>query len=235
MTEQIKAEPALEERARAVYELLGQTYGIRPWARRREPMHELVSTILSQRTTGANEERAFRQLWQRFGGWEAIMWAPVEQVAEAIAPTNWPEVKAPRIQAVLRQIVAERGAPTLDFLEELAPEAGLAWLTALPGVGLKTASLVLLFCFRKPLLPVDTHVHRVSQRVGLIGPRATPDQAHGMLQALLPRDPDLLWNFHHNALRHGQRICTWSSPRCPACPLLAQCDYGRARVGITSP
>lgn len=227
MTEQIHEPSGLAERARTIHELLGQTYGIRPWAPRREPMHELISTILSQRTTGANEERAFRQLWQRFGSWQAISQAPVEQVAEAIAPTNWPEVKAPRIQAVLRQISAERGAPTLDMLADMSPEAGLM---ALPGVGLKTASLVLLFCFRKPLLPVDTHVHRVSQRVGLIGPRATPDQAHALLQALLPRDPDLLWNFHHNALRHGQRICTWNNPHCPACPLLPQCDYGRARV-----
>lgn len=230
MTEQITERAELAERARTIYELLGQTYGIRPWAPRREPMHELISTILSQRTTGANEERAFRQLWARFGSWEAVSQAPVEQVAEAIAPTNWPEVKAPRIQAVLRQIIAERGAPTLDLLADMSPEQGLAWLTALPGVGLKTASLVLLFCFRKPLLPVDTHVHRVSQRVGLIGPRTTPEQAHTHLLALLPRDPDLLWNFHHNALRHGQRICTWSSPRCQRCPLLPACDYGRARV-----
>jgi len=123
--------------------------------------------------------------------------------------------------------VAERGEPSIDFLADLPAEQGLAWLEALPGVGPKTASLVLLFCFHKPVLPVDTHVHRVSQRVGLIGPRATPDQAHALLLNLLPHDADVLWNFHLNMLRHGQRICIWGTPRCEQCVLRSHCDYAR--------
>src|SRR6185436_16569757 len=127
----------LWERAALVHRLLGEVYGIKPWKPRRTPLHELISTILSHRTTQANEAKAFDQLWQRYGSWEAIRATPVEGIAEAIAPANWPEVKAPRIKAVLDRIVAERGSPTIDFLDDLPAEQGLAWLEALPGVGPK--------------------------------------------------------------------------------------------------
>jgi endonuclease III len=218
----------LRERATLVYALLGETYGIKPWQPRREPLHELISTILSHRTTQANEARAFEQLWAKYGSWDAIRDAPVEGIVAAITPANWPEQKAPRIKAVLDRIIAERGAADISFLAELPIEEGLAWLESLPGVGPKTASLVLLFCFHKPVLPVDTHVHRVSGRVGLIAPRATAEQAHALLPELLPRDADVLWNFHLNMLRHGQLICVWERPRCGRCVLRAHCDYARA-------
>jgi endonuclease-3 len=104
-------------------------------------------------------------------------------------------------------------------------EEGLAWLMALPGVGIKTASLVLLFCFSKPLLPVDTHVHRVSQRLGLIGPKVSANAAHKLLLDLLPQDPHVLYNFHVTMLRHGQRLCLWGTPHCERCPLRERCDW----------
>ena len=218
----------LRERAELVYRLLGEVYGIKPWAPRREPLHELISTILSHRTTQANEAKAFDRLWRKYGSWEGIRDAPLDGVEEAIAPANWNELKAPRIKAVLQRIIEERGAPDIGFLADLPAEEGRAWLESLPGVGPKTASLVLLFCFHKPVLPVDTHVHRVSQRIGLIGPRATAEQAHELLPRLLPRDADVLWNFHLNMLRHGQKICIWGTPRCERCVLRAHCDYARA-------
>lgn len=208
-----------------VYERLVRAQGLRELRPRREPMRELISTMLSHRTTHHNEELAYERMWQRFGSWEAIRDAPVADLAAAIAPANFAEAKAPNIQETLRRIIAERGAANIDFLRDLPADAGLRWLTSLPGVGVKTASLVLLFCFAKPVLPVDTHVHRVSQRLGLIGPKVSAEQAHARLLALLPPDPPVLFNFHVALLRHGQKVCVWGEPRCGQCVLTDICDW----------
>ncbi len=200
---------------------------------RREAMHELISTILSQRTTAANEGAAYRELRQ-LGDWDAIIAAPVEEVARSIRLSNYPEQKAPRIQATLQAVKAERGNYDLDFLAELSPAAGLKWLTALPGVGVKTASLVLLFNYAKPVFPVDTHVHRITSRIGAI-PRMGEQAAHKALLAVLPPDPALLYELHINLLRHGQRICTFSRPRCGKCALQELCDASRIHGGAVPP
>lgn len=215
----------LQAKAREVFQRLLRTYGERPLKPRREPMHKLISTMLSHRTTQKNEATAFEQMWQHFGSWEAIRDAPLVELTETIAPSNFAEAKAPNIKETLRRIIDERGAPTIDFLHDLPAQEGLEWLMALPGVGIKTASLVLLFCFSKPVLPVDTHVHRVSQRLGLIGPKVNPTAAHPLLLALLPSDPLVLFNFHVNMLRHGQKVCIWGTPRCEQCPLTDICDW----------
>ncbi|HVO42130.1 MAG TPA: endonuclease III, partial [Aggregatilineales bacterium] len=209
----------------AVYQRLLVAYGEHPLVPRREPMHELISTILSHRTTQANEDLAYRQMWKRFGSWDAIREAPLPELTRVLAPATFPEVKAPYIKGVLERIYAERGEPSIDFLRDMPVEEGLAWLMALPGVGIKTASLVLLFCFGKPLLPVDSHVHRVSQRLGLIGPKVSPDTAHKILLSLLPHDPHILFNFHLDMLRHGQQVCVWGTPRCERCPLTDVCVW----------
>lgn len=221
--------PDLPAKAAAVYEILLATYGARALVPRRSPMHELISTMLSHRTTHADEERAYQQMWERFGSWEAIAEADEVALTEAIAPSRYPESKAPRIRESVRRILAERGAATIDFLADLPLEEALAWLKSLPGVGIKTATLVLLFCFHKPVLPVDTHVHRISQRLGLIGPRVSAEAAHDQLLTLFPPDPYILYNFHKAMLRHGQQICTFNNPRCPRCPLKSWCDYYQAR------
>jgi endonuclease III len=221
----------LRQKAWAMYEQVVALYGHQPLVPRREPMHELISTILSHRTTGTNEDRAYARMRERFPTWEAVRDAPVDELAEAIAESNYAEQKAPRIQEVLRRIIAERGSADIEFLRDLPLPDALAWLTSLPGVGPKTASLVLLFCFARPVLPVDTHVHRVSQRVGLIGPRVDPTAAHPLLQALLPLDAQVLYNFHICTLRHGQQICIWATPRCQRCPLTTICDYYQTHHG----
>jgi len=208
-----------------VHERLLDAYGERPHEPRREPMHELISTILSQRTTARNEDLAFRRMWERFGSWEAIQNAPVDELTDAISPSNYAEAKAPNIQRTLRAIRNERGAYDIGFLADVSTDEGLAWLLTLPGVGLKTATLVLLFCFKKPVMPVDTHVHRVSQRVGLIGKKTTHEAAHRVLLDLLPPEPGALFDFHLNMLKHGQRVCTFSRPRCSRCVLRDACDY----------
>ena len=215
----------IKQKTQAVYTCLLETYGPNELVPRREPMHELISTILSHRTTQANEAKAFDQMWKKFGSWEAIRDAPVDELAETISPANFASAKAPNIQKVLKQIITERGSPSIDFLATYSVEAAMQWLTALPGVGPKTASLVLLFCFAKPVLPVDTHVYRVSQRIGLFGPKVDANKAHQVLLTLLPADAYILYNYHINMLRHGQRICTWNNPKCPRCPLKHLCDY----------
>ena len=161
-----------------VYVLLVERYGARPLKPRREPLHELISTILSHRTTQHNEALAYDRMWKRFGSWKAIRDAPIKDLVEAIVPSNFAEVKAPYIKGTLSRIIEERGEASIDFLADLPAEQGVEWLMSMPGVGIKTASLVLLFCFSKPVLPVDTHVYRVSQRVGLIGPKVNSEAAH---------------------------------------------------------
>jgi endonuclease-3 len=217
----------MTEKAMAVYAILIKTYGELELKPRREPMHELISTMLSHRTTEANEALAYKRMWERFGSWEAIRDAPLDKLSEAIAPATFPEAKAPNIQKALTKIITERGEASLEFLRDMSAAEGLAWLTALPGVGIKTASLVLLFCFSKPVMPVDTHVHRVSIRLGLLGAKVSAESAHHLLLDMLPHEPHILFNFHVAMLRHGQRICTFNAPKCPKCPLLAICDYGQ--------
>lgn len=217
----------LRAKAWEVYQRLVAAYGALPLKPRREPMHELVSTMLSHRTTEQEEAHAYRRMWDRFGSWEAIRDAPRDALIDAIAPATFAEAKAPNVQEALRRIIDARGAPSIDFLADLPTPEALAWLMALPGVGVKTASLVLLFCFGKPALPVDTHVHRVSQRLGLIGPKVSAQKAHEALPALLPHKAEVYFNFHKAMLRHGQRVCVWGTPRCARCPLTDLCDWYR--------
>jgi endonuclease-3 len=220
-------EAKLHTKAMKVYRRLVKTYGDHPLVPRRKPMHELISTMLSHRTTQKNEAMAFERMWEHFGSWEAIRDAPTDELVETIATANFAEVKGPNIKRALTRIIEERGEPSIDFLADMPTDEALAWLMDLPGVGIKTASLVLLFCFGKPVLPVDSHVHRVSQRLGLIGPRATPNAAHLLLPVLLPEDPHTLFNFHIDMLLHGQRVCIWANPRCGECPLTDLCDWYR--------
>ncbi|MDX2159804.1 MAG: endonuclease III [bacterium] len=216
----------LHAKLMAIYPILIATYGERPLKPpRRSAMVELIMTILSQRTTAANEKLAFERLWAHYGSWEAIRDGDVDEITRLIAPSNYAEAKAPHIKATLKRIFDERGEANIDFLEALPVEDGLSWLMSLPGVGMKTASLVLLFNFAKPIMPVDTHVHRVSQRTGLIGPKVTAEKAHVRLLELLPHDPHVLFNFHVSCLRHGQKICTWERPKCTECPIKHLCDY----------
>jgi endonuclease-3 len=167
-------------------------------------------------------------MWARYGSWEGIRDADTAELTALIAPSNFAEAKAPHIKATLDQIIRERGEACIDFLEAWPTADGLNWLLALPGVGIKTASLVLLFNFSKPVMPVDTHVHRVSLRTGLLAPGTSAGKAHQVLLDILPADPHVLYNFHVTCLRHGQRICTWRAPHCLQCPIRHLCDYYHA-------
>ncbi len=204
---------------------LTELYGMQEIYGRSDPMHELIATILSHRTTHANEVAAFRAMQTRFPTWEAVRDAPLEELITCIQTANYPEVKAPWIKQVLTAVITERGEANIDFLAEMSTEEAMAWLTNLPGVGLKTASLLLLFYFKKPVLPVDTHVHRVTQRVGVLGPKVSAERAHKILLDELPKDPLVLFNFHKHFYWHGQRVCSWYNPKCYECVLASQCAY----------
>ena len=206
-------------------ELLTQAYGIRDIVARRDAMHELISTILSHRTTHANEETAYWAMRQRFVSWDEIRNAPLSDLEDAIKTSNYAEIKAPWIQKILTSIIAERGEANIDFLRDWPADQAMAWLMKLPGVGLKTATLLLLFNFQKPVLPVDTHVHRVTLRLGVLSPKTSAEKAHAVLLAILPREAKTLYNFHKHFYWHGQRVCFWSLPKCSQCILRDLCDY----------
>ena len=148
------------------------------WEQRREPVAELVTTILSQHTSDVNSERAYDSLIDHFGSLEAVVEADVEEIADAVRSGGLARQKAPRIKEALNRIVEERGSLDLDFLRDLPLSEAKAWLTSLPGVGKKTAAVTLCFSFGMPAMAVDTHVYRVSKRLGLIGEKTNVDQAH---------------------------------------------------------
>ncbi|GEO04914.1 endonuclease III [Adhaeribacter aerolatus] len=192
---------------------------------RRDAMHELISTMLSHRTTHANEEKAYYRMRELYPTWPEVITAPVEDLTKAFETAQYPGPKAVNIQKALKLIQEKSPDFSLLFLEEMPVEEAMAWLMSLPGVGLKTATLVLLFNFHKPVLPVDTHVFRVSQRVGLIGAKVTAEKAHTILLEMLPPEAPVLFNFHKHLYWHGQRICTWKAPKCEDCPLQILCNY----------
>ncbi|GCF08819.1 endonuclease III domain-containing protein [Dictyobacter arantiisoli] len=220
---------ALSAKTLAVSRRLTEAYGVSAWSEK-DPLSMLVDIILSHRTKDEQTAAAYAQLLERFGNWETVRDAPTNEVQDAIANVNWPEVKAPRLQNIMRQITAERGELNLDFLRTMPVEEAAAWLNRFEGVGPKTAACVLLFSCQFPLLPVDVHVHRVSIRLGLIGKKVTPEAAHPLLQALLPQDARSIYNFHKALLRHGQRVCVYEHPLCNRCAITDLCDYYKTVV-----
>ena len=226
-------DPAVK--TRDAHERLNEHYGVQEIRGRVDPMHELIGTILSHRTTFANERIAYQTMRERFPTWEAVRDAPLDELIDAIKTANYPEIKAPYIQNVLTVLIAERGEANIDFPWDLSTEEAMAWLNRLPGVGPKTSTLLLLFSFHKPVLPVDTHVHRVTQRLGLIGPKVSAEKAHILLLSYLPQDAGVLYNFHKHFFWHGQRVCFWYNPNCAGCVLNDMCDFYRTgRTAILS-
>jgi endonuclease-3 len=213
----------LKDKAQAVHQALMDVYGRPQWRPHLDPISEMVSTILSQNTSDVNRDRAFNRLRARFATWEVVRDAPVEAIEEAIRPAGLAQQKAPRIKGALRFIGQERGELSLDFLKDLPIDQAKAWLTQIKGIGPKTAAIILLFSLGMPAFPVDTHVHRVSRRLGLIGPKVSAEKAHDFLEDLLPAD--LYYPFHLNVIRHGREICNARHPKCEICPLQTLCDY----------
>ncbi len=227
---------------------LATEYGRPTWERRLDPISQLILTILTQNTADVNAEHAFEALRLAFpsdgpvethratagwGGvglsdaappdWTAVETAPVAELIEAIRPGGLAVQKAPRIQAALRTIREERGDYSLEFLGAMPALEARDWLTRIGGIGRKTASVLLLFCFGAPLMPVDRHVERVSHRIGLIGPKASADDAHEIYLALL--EPDQMYEAHVNLITHGRKICHARNPECSRCPVRDRCRF----------
>jgi len=220
---------ALVAKAARIEAALTEAYGVRIWRRENysdDLVGALVATILSQNTSDLNSGRAFASLRARFGDdWEAVRTAPTVEVEDAIRSGGLAQVKAPRIQRVLDQVHDTHGATSLESLREWDDDRIRAYLKSLPGVGAKTAACILMFNLGRPALAVDTHVHRVAGRLGLIGERTTADRAHDELESLVP--PPERYSFHVHLIEHGRRICHAQRPECSNCPVNGECVWYR--------
>jgi endonuclease-3 len=209
------------ERLRRVIALLDDLYGRPLWSPRYPPVDELVYTVLSQNTADVNTERTFAALKARFPDWRAVRDAPVAEVEQAIALGGLARVKAPRIKAILAAVSERTGDPDLSELDGMTDDAALTYLQSMPGVGPKTAACVLMFALGRPAMPVDTHVHRLAGRLGLIDAKLSAEQAHRPLTELA--GPGNVYALHINLVRHGRRICHARRPQCGRCPLAVIC------------
>lgn len=194
-----------------------------PKLRGGDPIEALVGCILSQATTDAQSEAAYAARVARFPTWAQLRDARLAEIARVIKASGLANEKAAYIRGALRFIEQERGEFNLDFLNELSERDARKWLTQIRGVGPKTASIVLLFAQKRNVFPVDTHVHRVTRRLGWISEKTTADQAHEMLEALVP--PSMYYPLHLNLIRLGREICHARNPRCEICPLQDLCDF----------
>ncbi len=233
---------------RFVLDELASLYGHQTWDLRLDPTSELILTILTQNSADINAEVAFEALRRAYpsgleqavhrpgagwGGvglsegappdWAAVEFAPLPELTDVIRPGGLANQKAPRLQSTLRRIREEQGDYTLTFLADMPPLEARDWLTALPGIGKKTASILLLFSFGMPLMPIDRHVERVSRRVGLLPPKATIDEAHDLFLGVF--QPDEMYEAHVNLIQHGRKVCHAQRPNHDACPLRARCRF----------
>lgn len=218
----------LAARARRIDTLLERTYGRKEVEGGEDPLDTLIETILSQNTTDANSHKSFMALKTRYSRWEDMERESPKTVAGIIKSGGLADIKAKRILDALRFIRAETGSLDLGFLRGMTPSEVDRWLGQIKGVGPKTRSIVILFALNKPAFPVDTHIHRVSRRMGLIGQKTSREKAQEELGRLVP--PEEFYNFHMNLIEHGRAVCQARKPRCEACPISRFCWHHRDAV-----
>ncbi len=217
------AEARLRRHAQRVHEKLLEAFGGPTWHSTLPPIDELIATILSQNTSDTNSGRAFEALRAHFGSWEQVRDADPAEVIDTIRVSGLANQKGPRIQNVLREISAERGNLDLSFLKDLPLEEARSWLTKFHGVGPKTAAIVLQFSLGRPAFPVDTHVYRVTGRIGLRPLKMTVEQTHVLMEKLFK--PEQYYAAHLNLIRLGREVCHPRTPDCPHCPVRRLCEY----------
>lgn len=213
----------LRRLAQSVHRRLLRAFGEPDWGSPMEPIDELVSTILSQNTSDLNRDRAYTSLRKRFPTWKQVRDARSRDVIDVIRVGGLANQKGPRIQTVLREISAERGDLDLSFLKDMPLEEARRWLTKFHGVGPKTAAIVLQFSLGRPAFPVDTHIYRVTGRIGLRPLKMSVEQAHVHLEKLFK--PETYYAAHLNLIRLGRQVCHPRKPDCPHCPVRDVCEY----------
>jgi endonuclease-3 len=223
-----KIETALKTKANKVSRMLEQAFGHPTRRGPADPLDELILTVLSQHTSDANSHRAFAALKAAYPSWADAANAPTQEIANAIRSAGLADQKAPRIQSILQAVFTKEGDYSLNGLAKLPTAQAREFLLSLPGVGPKTAACVLLFSLGRPVMPVDTHVHRVAARLGLIPEGTTAERAHDILQQLF-RSEDI-FSAHLNMIKLGRTLCRPRNPKCHQCPLLSECPYGRSQA-----
>ncbi len=222
----LDANPEQHLLIQSIASALDAEYGRKPWHSHGDPLSELIGTILSQHTSDSNTAAAYASLRQRFPTWPEVLTAPVNDVADAIRTGGLANIKAARIQDALHFVDGSIGN-NWDAFRGLSVETARRQLCQIPGVGPKTASCVILFSLGMPAMPVDTHVHRVALRTGMIPTGTSADQAHGILEVGLDGTRDDSYSFHMNLIEHGRQVCKARSPRCGACPISYHCHFFR--------
>jgi len=220
----------LQKRIKSVSLKLERTYGKKRWRVHADPLSELIATILSQNTSDHNSHRAYSNLRSKLKTWNHVRKTGVRKIADVIRLGGLADVKAQRIKGILNQIYEERGDLDLKFLRRWRTKRIKAYLRRFKGVGEKTVACVLLFSLKRPVMPVDTHVLRVSKRLGLVPQKADAKKAETILEELI--DENLIYQFHLNLIEHGRNICKATNPRCENCVLLENCDYGRRLLRV---
>ncbi len=215
----------LQKRIKNLSLKLERTYGKKRWKVHNDPLSELIATILSQNTSDHNSHRAYFNLRSKFKTWDKVRKASVRKIADTIRSGGLADIKAKRIKNILNQIHEENCNLNLSFLKKWRTEKIVAYLKRFKGVGEKTIACVLLFSLRRPVMPVDTHVLRVSKRLGLVTQKADAKKVEVILEELVPKNQ--VYQFHLNLIEHGRNICKATNPRCKECVLLENCNYGR--------
>jgi endonuclease-3 len=218
-----EADPDHSRKAAIICDLLIGNYGETVVKSRRPAMDVLVQGILSQNTNDINMGRAFDNLKAKYRTWEDVLAASEEELGEVIRSSGFYRLKAQRIKATLSEIKNRIGRLDLGLLKKMDLDEAMDWLTSLHGIGPKTAAILLLFHFGKPVLPVDTHVWRVAKRLGLVPNNFTREKTQATLQNIVPQ-PCLL-SMNHNLVMHGRQTCRARNPMCEVCFLRIHCDY----------
>ncbi len=210
---------------------LTEVYGELDWSRNQDGMDELISCILSQSTNDTNRDRAFARLKERFPTWDAVRFAALDDLIDAVRPAGLANQKAPRIQSALEVIFEKAGEYSIDFLNDLPLDEAKAWLVSLKGIGPKTAAIVLCFAYGRPAFPVDTHIYRVSKRIGFLPEKLSADDAHPVMEAIAP--PEDYYQFHIQLIQHGRDTCHARKPACGRCAISEECDFFAAASAVS--